>query len=69
VGEPAGASRSPAPTVEELVAQLTTSPQLLRGVLSRPWLLQKSQRLLRPKKRCLLRLDWSTSSASSAPQP
>jgi hypothetical protein len=26
VGEPAGASRSPAPTVEELVAQLTHQP-------------------------------------------
>jgi hypothetical protein len=26
VGEPAGASRSPAPTVEELVAQLTCQP-------------------------------------------
>jgi hypothetical protein len=26
VGEPAGASRSPAPTVEELVAQLTRQP-------------------------------------------
>jgi hypothetical protein len=29
VGEPAGASRSPAPTVEELVAQLTRQPPVV----------------------------------------
>jgi hypothetical protein len=44
------------------------APQLLWGVLNRPWLLRNSQWLLRPKKRRrLLRLDWSTSPASSAP--
>jgi hypothetical protein len=31
VGEPAGASRSPAPTVEELVAQLTRQPPVVEG--------------------------------------
>jgi hypothetical protein len=31
VGEPAGASRSPAPTVEKLVAQLTRQPQVAVG--------------------------------------
>jgi hypothetical protein len=31
VGEPAGASRSPAPTVEELVAQLTRQPLVAVG--------------------------------------
>jgi hypothetical protein len=31
VGEPAGASRSPAPTVEELVAQLTRQPPVAVG--------------------------------------
>jgi hypothetical protein len=31
VGEPAGASRSPAPTVEELVAQLTRQPPVVKG--------------------------------------
>jgi hypothetical protein len=31
VGEPAGASRSPAPTVEELVAQLTRQPPVVAG--------------------------------------
>jgi hypothetical protein len=31
VGEPAGASRSPAPTVEELVAQLTRQPLVAEG--------------------------------------
>jgi hypothetical protein len=31
VGEPAGASRSPAPTVDELVAQLTRQPPVAEG--------------------------------------
>jgi hypothetical protein len=31
VGEPVGASRSPAPTVEELVAQLTRQPPVAEG--------------------------------------
>jgi hypothetical protein len=31
VGEPAGASRSPAPTIEELVAQLTRQPPVAEG--------------------------------------
>jgi hypothetical protein len=31
VGEPAGGSRSPAPTVEELVAQLTRQPLVAEG--------------------------------------
>jgi hypothetical protein len=31
VGEPAGASRSPAPTVEELVAQLARQPPVATG--------------------------------------
>jgi hypothetical protein len=41
VGEPAG-SRSPAPTVEELLAQLERQPLLLKGAWSpRPLLLKK----------------------------
>jgi hypothetical protein len=35
VGEPAGASRSPAPTVEELMSQLTRQP-LVAGGRTRP---------------------------------
>jgi hypothetical protein len=31
VGEPAGGSRSPTPTVEELVAQLTRQPPVVEG--------------------------------------
>jgi hypothetical protein len=31
VGEPVGGSRSPAPTVEELVAQLTRQPLVVEG--------------------------------------
>jgi hypothetical protein len=31
VGEPAGGSRSPAPTVEELLAQLTHQPPVVEG--------------------------------------
>jgi hypothetical protein len=58
VGEPAGGSRSPAPTVEELVAQLMRRPPVAEGVLNQPPLLLRSRRLLRHKKRRLLRLDW-----------
>jgi hypothetical protein len=68
VGEPAGGSRIPAPTVEELLAQLMCRPPLLRGALKQPLLLMKSKRLLRRKRRRLPRLDWSTPPASSAPQ-
>jgi hypothetical protein len=32
VGEPAGASCSPAPTIEELVAQLTRQPPVAEGI-------------------------------------
>jgi hypothetical protein len=31
VGEPAGGSRSPAPTVEELLAQMTRQPPIAEG--------------------------------------
>jgi hypothetical protein len=69
VGEPVGGSRSPAPTMEELLAQMTRQPLLLRGARSRPLLPLKRQRLLRRRRRRLLRQDWSTLPVSSAPQP
>jgi hypothetical protein len=69
VGEPAGASRSPAPTVDELLAHCRASPLLLRRVLHQPLLLLRRQRLLKPKRRRPLRLGWLISPASSAPQP
>jgi hypothetical protein len=31
VGEPAGGSRNPAPTMDELVAQLTREPPVVKG--------------------------------------
>jgi hypothetical protein len=54
VGEATEGSRSPAPTVEELLAQLE--------------LLRKRQRPQRRRKRRLSRRDWSTLPAFSAPQ-
>jgi hypothetical protein len=69
VGEPARGSRSPAPTVEELLAQMTRQPLLLRGAQNRPLLPLKRQRLLRRKRRRLPRQDWSILPVSSAPQP
>jgi hypothetical protein len=69
VGEPAGGSRSPAPTVEELLAQLERQPPAAEGAQNRPLLPLKRQRLLRRKKRRLPRQDWSTLPVSSAPQP
>jgi hypothetical protein len=69
VGELAGGSRSPAPIVEELLAQMTRQPLLLRGAQNRSLLPLKRQRLLRRKRRRLPRLDWSTLAVSSAPLP
>jgi hypothetical protein len=72
VGEAAG-SRSPAPTVEELLAQMECQPLLLRGAWNPLLLLRKRQRkgqwLQRRKRRRLPRLDWWTSPASSGPRP
>jgi hypothetical protein len=66
VGEAAG-SRSPAPTVEDLLAQMerqppapqeSTEPQTRRRALHPPLLLQKRQRPQRRKRRRPPRLDW-----------
>jgi hypothetical protein len=69
VGEPAGGSRSPAPTMEELLALMTRQPLVAEGAQSRPLLPLKRQRLLRRRRRRLPRQDWSTLPVSSAPQP
>jgi hypothetical protein len=69
VGEPAGGSRSPGPTVEEFLAQLECQPLLLKGAQNQPLLLLKRQRLLRRRRRHLPRQDWSTSPVSSVPRP
>jgi hypothetical protein len=55
VGEPAGGSHSPAPTVEDFLAQLERQPPLLRGAQNRPLLPLKRQRLLRCRRRRLPR--------------
>jgi hypothetical protein len=69
LGEAAGGSRSPAPTVEELLAQMECQPLLLRGAQNPLLLLLKRQRLQRRRRRRLPRRDWLTSPVSSAPQP
>jgi hypothetical protein len=68
VGEPARASRSPTPTVDELLAQLSRQPPVAEGSTHRPLLSLKRQRLLKRKRRRLLRLGWSTSPVSLVPQ-
>jgi hypothetical protein len=72
VGEATG-SRSLAPTVEELLAQMERQPLLPRGARNPLLLLRKRQRkvqrLQRRRRRRLPRLDWWTSPASSAPRP
>jgi hypothetical protein len=68
VGEAAG-SRSPAPLSKSSWRRWSASPLLLRGARNLLLLLQKRQRPQRRKRRRLPRRDWSTSSASSAPQP
>jgi hypothetical protein len=81
VGEATG-SCSPAPTVEELLAQMEHQPLLLRGarslllllLLQKKWWPQGRRRVLHPrlslqKRRRPPRLDWWTSPTSSAPRP
>jgi hypothetical protein len=69
VGEAAGGSRSPAPTIEELLAQMERQPLLLRRAQNPPLLLLRRQRLQRRRRRRLPRRDWSTLPVSLAPQP
>jgi hypothetical protein len=74
VGEAAG-SRSPAPTIEELLAQMQRQPPAAQGSTEQLLLLllrkrqRKGQRPQRRRRRRLPRLDWWTSPASSAPRP
>jgi hypothetical protein len=68
VEEPAGGSRSLAPIMEELLAQLSPQPPVAEGSKNRPLLPLKRQRLLRHRRRRLPRQDWSTLPVSSAPQ-
>jgi hypothetical protein len=68
VGEAVG-SRSPAPTVEELLAQMERQPLLLRGARSPLLLLRKRWWPQRRRRRHPPRMDWWTSPASSAPRP
>jgi hypothetical protein len=69
VGEAAEGSRSPAPTVEELLAQMECQSPVAQGAQNPPLLLLKRQRLQRRRRRCLPRRDWSISLVSSAPEP
>jgi hypothetical protein len=69
VGEPAGSSRSPAPTVEELLALMTRQPPVAGGAQNPLLLPLKRQRLLKRRRRRPPRQDWSTLPVSSAPQP
>jgi hypothetical protein len=68
MGEAVG-SRSPAPTVEELLAQMERQPLLLRGARSPLLLLRKRWWPQRRRRRHPPRMDWWTSPASSAPRP
>jgi hypothetical protein len=78
VGEPAGRDCNPAPTVEELVSQLThqsttvvepQAPVVEGRTEPTTTLLLKSQWLLKPKKRRMLQMDLSTSPTYLAPRP
>jgi hypothetical protein len=72
VGEATG-SRSPAPTVEELLAQMERQPLLLRRARNPPLLLRRRQRKgqqpQRRRRRRPPRLDLWTLPASSVPRP
>jgi hypothetical protein len=68
VGEAAG-SRSPAPTVEELLARMEHQPPVAQGSQNPQQLLLKRQRPQRRRRRRLARRDWWTLPVSLAPQP
>jgi hypothetical protein len=66
VGEPARGSHSPAPTVEELLAQMERQPPVAQGCTEPA---AEEAAATRRRRRRLPRQDWSTSPVSSAPQP
>jgi hypothetical protein len=69
VGEVARGSRSPAPTVEKLLAQMERQPPVPQGSTEPAAAATEGERLQRRRRRRLPRRDWSTSPVSSAPQP
>jgi hypothetical protein len=69
VGEPAGASRSPAPTVEELVAQLTRQPPVAEGRTEPAIVVAEEPTATEAEAEAPAEAGLSTLPASLAPQP
>jgi hypothetical protein len=67
VGEPAGGSRSPAPTVEELLAQLERQPLVAHRSTEPAAAATEEEAATEAQEGRLTRQDWSTSPVSSAP--
>jgi hypothetical protein len=69
VGEPAEGSRSPAPTVEEILAQMERQPLVAQESTEPAAAATEEAATTRRGRRRLPRQDWSTSPVSSALQP
>jgi hypothetical protein len=69
VGEPAGGSHSLAPTMEELLEQLSRQPPVAEGGTIPAAAVAEEAAATEAQGEHLPRLDWSTLPASSAPQP
>jgi hypothetical protein len=69
VGEPAGGSRSPAPTVEELVAQLTRQPPVAEGSTELTTAAAEEQAATEAQEEAPAEAGLVDITASSAPQP
>jgi hypothetical protein len=69
VEEPAGGSRSPVPTVEELLAQLSHQPPVAEGSTEPAAAATEEAAATEAQKEAPAKQDWSTLPVSSAPQP
>jgi hypothetical protein len=68
VGEVAG-SRSPAPTIEELLARMERKPPAAQGSTEPTDAAAEEAAATEALEEAPARRDWSTSPVSSAPQP
>jgi hypothetical protein len=69
VGEAAGGSRSPAPTVEELSTQMERQPPAAQGSTEPAAAATEEAATIEALEVAPAEADWSTSPVSSAPQP
>jgi hypothetical protein len=69
VGEAVGGSRSPAPTIEELLAQMECQPPAAQGSTEPAAAATEEAAATEAQEEVPAEADWSTSPVSLAPQP